>query len=1069
MKRSLFRSIRTKLIVSFLVVALIPLLLLAFINKQTTEKALTDNAKQSLSAAAIETANRIDGFIDGNLNAVRVEAILPGLAAYLNLPSKQREGSPEERLATETLIRLSRKDMLNILSYALLDLKGRNVLDTNTPDVGRDESGQDYFKKPLQTQLSFASNIKRSPTIPDLVTLFFSSPVRNARGKILGILRVTYNATVVQQLVARQTERAGAKSFAILLDEHYIHLAHSTSPKLLFKSIVPLSPNLVTQLQQEGRLLKSPTKELETNLSDLKQALDSKQSSLIARLPVTDNQANLIAIARLQYKTWSVVFAQPLAVALAPVEKQIHDTLILFALIAGVVTIIAFTIGQLLTKPLIYLTQIVSQFTAGDLDIRVKIRSKDEIGQLAGSFNNMAEQLKESFATLEKQNEDLKRLDQLKNEFLANTSHELRTPLNGIIGIAESLIDGVTGELPQTTQKNIQLIISSGRRLANLVNDILDFSKLRHKNLELQLKPVDLHAITNLVLTLSQPLAKNKNLQLINAIPEDLPPAEADENRLQQILYNLVGNAIKFTAAGRVEVSAELVRSHRSSVMGSEQLLMNNDQLAITISDTGIGIGEDKFERIFESFEQVEGSTAREYGGTGLGLAVTKQLVELHGGKISVKSQLEKGSQFTFTLPVSLGKIENKLPVDAIKPLVITALAEVSIATNSLQLTTKNKQHIKILIVDDDPINLQVLINNLSLESYAVTQASNGEEALAIIEQGLKPDIILLDVMMPKMTGYQVTQKLRESFTSTELPIILLTARTQVQDIVTGLNLGANDYLCKPVAKDELLARLRTQINMCRLLAENLRLSAEIEVTRKLQQMILPKESELREVAGLEIAGFMEPADEVGGDYYDVLQHNGSVKIGIGDVTGHGLESGMLMLMAQTAVRTLMESKQTDPVQFLDVLNRTLYGNIQRIDSSKNMTLALLDYANGVIKLSGQHEEIIVVRCGGELERIDTMDLGFPIGLDEEIAQFVAQQVVHLYPGDVVVLYTDGITEAYDINRNRYGLDRLCEIVRCNCEKSAQEIKQAVIQDVWKYIGTQKVFDDVTLVVLKQI
>lgn len=1069
MKRSLFRSIRTKLIVSFLVVALIPLLLLAFINKQTTEKALTDNAKQSLSAAAIETANRIDGFIDGNLNAVRVEAILPGLAAYLNLPSKQREGSPEERLATETLIRLSRKDMLNILSYALLDLKGRNVLDTNTPDVGRDESGQDYFRKPLQTQLSFASNIKRSPTIPDLVTLFFSSPVRNARGKILGILRVTYNATVVQQLVARQTERAGAKSFAILLDEHYIHLAHSTSPKLLFKSIVPLSPNLVTQLQREGRLLKSPTKELATNLSDLKQALDNKQSSLIARLPVTDNQANLIAIARLQYKTWSVVFAQPLAVALAPVEKQIHDTLILFALIAGVVTIIAFTIGQLLTKPLIYLTQIVSQFTAGDLDIRVKIRSKDEIGQLAGSFNNMAEQLKESFATLEKQNEDLKRLDQLKNEFLANTSHELRTPLNGIIGIAESLIDGVTGELPQTTQKNIQLIISSGRRLANLVNDILDFSKLRHKNLELQLKPVDLHAITNLVLTLSQPLAKNKSLQLINAIPEDLPPAEADENRLQQILYNLVGNAIKFTAAGRVEVSAELVRSHRSSVMGSEQLLMNNDQLAITISDTGIGIGEDKFERIFESFEQVEGSTAREYGGTGLGLAVTKQLVELHGGKISVKSQLEKGSQFTFTLPVSLGKIENKLPVDAIKPLVITALAEISIATNSLQLTTKNKQHIKVLIVDDDPINLQVLINNLSLESYAVTQASNGEEALAIIEQGLKPDIIFLDVMMPKMTGYQVTQKLRESFTSTELPIILLTARTQVQDIVTGLNLGANDYLCKPVAKDELLARLRTQINMCRLLAENLRLSAEIEVTRKLQQMILPKESELREVAGLEIACFMEPADEVGGDYYDVLQHNGSVKIGIGDVTGHGLESGMLMLMAQTAVRTLMESKQTDPVQFLDVLNRTLYGNIQRIDSSKNMTLALLDYANGVIKLSGQHEEIIVVRCGGELERIDTMDLGFPIGLDEEIAQFVAQQVVHLYPGDVVVLYTDGITEAYDINRNRYGLDRLCEIVRCNCEKSAQEIKQAVIQDVWKYIGTQKVFDDVTLVVLKQI
>lgn len=140
MKRYLVKSIRTKLIVSFLLVALIPLLLLAFINKETTEKALTDNARQALSAAANETANRIDGFIDANLNAVRVEAILPGLAAYLGLPPERRNGSPQEMLATETLTRLSRKDMLNIISYALLNLKGRNVLDTNTPDVGGDES-----------------------------------------------------------------------------------------------------------------------------------------------------------------------------------------------------------------------------------------------------------------------------------------------------------------------------------------------------------------------------------------------------------------------------------------------------------------------------------------------------------------------------------------------------------------------------------------------------------------------------------------------------------------------------------------------------------------------------------------------------------------------------------------------------------------------------------------------------------------------------------------------------------------------------------------------------------------
>jgi serine phosphatase RsbU (regulator of sigma subunit) len=253
-----------------------------------------------------------------------------------------------------------------------------------------------------------------------------------------------------------------------------------------------------------------------------------------------------------------------------------------------------------------------------------------------------------------------------------------------------------------------------------------------------------------------------------------------------------------------------------------------------------------------------------------------------------------------------------------------------------------------------------------------------------------------------------------------------------------------------------------------KLKAENLRMSAELEVTKQLQQMVLPKREELDSIEGLEIAGYMEPADEVGGDYYDVLQQDGKVKIGIGDVTGHGLESGVLMLMAQTAVRTLQQSHQTDPVQFLDILNRTIYGNAQRINPDKNLTLTLLDYADGTLSISGQHEEIIVVRAGGLVERIDTTDLGLPIGLDEEITDFIASEQVQLNPGDVVVLYTDGITEAFDIARQQYGIERLCKVVSQNCDRTALEIKQAVIEDVRLHIGTQKVFDDITLVILKQ-
>jgi len=253
-----------------------------------------------------------------------------------------------------------------------------------------------------------------------------------------------------------------------------------------------------------------------------------------------------------------------------------------------------------------------------------------------------------------------------------------------------------------------------------------------------------------------------------------------------------------------------------------------------------------------------------------------------------------------------------------------------------------------------------------------------------------------------------------------------------------------------------------------RLKVENLRMSAELDVTRRLQQMILPQHQELESIAGLEIAAFMEPADEVGGDYYDVLNHGGKVTIGIGDVTGHGLESGVLMIMAQTAIRTLFTHKETDPVKLLQTVNQTLFDNVERMNSGKNMSLSLLEYRDNTLLLSGQHEEVIVVRSSGEVEHIDTMDLGFPIALEADIADFIATTEIQLNSGDVVVLYTDGITEAFDMNRDQYGIEPVIKVVALNREQSAAEIKQAVIDDVRRYIGEQKVFDDITLVVIKQ-
>lgn len=253
-----------------------------------------------------------------------------------------------------------------------------------------------------------------------------------------------------------------------------------------------------------------------------------------------------------------------------------------------------------------------------------------------------------------------------------------------------------------------------------------------------------------------------------------------------------------------------------------------------------------------------------------------------------------------------------------------------------------------------------------------------------------------------------------------------------------------------------------------RLKAENLRMGAELDILREMQQLILPKPQELAEIQDLDIVGYMQPADEVGGDYYDILATHGVVTIGIGDVTGHGLESGILMVMIQAAVRTLKEVQEYDLVKFLNTLNRMVYYNVQRMNSDKNLTLAILNYSEGLLSISGQHEEILIVRQGGNIERISTMDLGLPIGLDENISEFIDHTLITLNSGDGVALYTDGITEAQNSQKKFYGLEKLCSIISQNWHREVEGIKNAVIEDIKLFMGEQKQFDDITLLIIKK-
>jgi len=409
--------------------------------------------------------------------------------------------------------------------------------------------------------------------------------------------------------------------------------------------------------------------------------------------------------------------------------------------------------------------------------------------------------------------ERLRQVDKLKDDFLANTSHELRTPLHGIIGLAESSVADPSVKLPERMRLNLGMIIASGKRLASLVNDILDFSKLKTQHLAIQKKAIDMRVLVELVLKFSEPLLAGKNLILKNEIPSDLPPVEGDENRLQQILHNLVGNAIKFTESGEVKISAA----------------QRNGMVEISVADTGIGISKDKQQDIFKSFEQVDASISREYGGTGLGLAITKSLVELHGGKIWVESEAARGAVFTFTLPMAKGKPEalvKTIDLARVRDVGRRAWGEGREVTSSDShdqrpspfplLPSAQNGAFHILIVDDEPVNQQVLANHLTLGKYRFSQAYNGEEALRAIDK-TKFDLVLLDVMMPKMSGYEVCQRLRQKYLSAELPVIMVTAKDQVQDLIEGLSSGANDYLAKPFSKDELLARIKTHLNLLKI------------------------------------------------------------------------------------------------------------------------------------------------------------------------------------------------------------------------------------------------------------
>ncbi|WP_203363355.1 ATP-binding protein [Bacillus sp. REN10] len=405
---------------------------------------------------------------------------------------------------------------------------------------------------------------------------------------------------------------------------------------------------------------------------------------------------------------------------------------------------------------------------------------------------------------------ELKKADQAKDDFLANSSHELRNPLNAIINMAQTVLDNEGDSLDRESRKNLDLLITVGRRMSFMLNDLLDVTRLKEKGMSIQPESVKIQAVAVGVMDMLKFMMDGKSIQMVCDIPNSFPPVWADEHRLVQILFNLLHNAVKYTNEGTIIVQARI----------------ENGMAVIHVKDTGIGINEDLQKRVFEPYEQGDSSITAIGGGLGLGLSICKQLVALHGGTIAVRSVLHKGSDFYFTLPLAKGSIQEPMNEESTYE-IFSVDARNSDRLNQNKARSINGEKARILAVDDDSINLKVLSSILSSEWYEVVTVTSGKEALTLLDQ-LEYDLIISDVMMPNMSGYELTQHIRKRYSILELPILLLTARSNPEDVATGFAAGANDYVTKPMNALELRSRTKALIDLKLAISDRLRMEAAL-------------------------------------------------------------------------------------------------------------------------------------------------------------------------------------------------------------------------------------------------
>ncbi len=426
-------------------------------------------------------------------------------------------------------------------------------------------------------------------------------------------------------------------------------------------------------------------------------------------------------------------------------------------------------------------------------------------GGLFAIFSNITElkkreeELNKTITQLDKAKEKADAANQTKSQFLANMSHELRTPLNAIIGLTEMLKEDAADDGLDDFEEPLDRVFNAGKHLLTLINDVLDLSKIEAGRIELFNETFELKPIMDEVIMTSKPLASKNNNELILNFDNKIDLITADQTRIKQVILNLISNACKFTEKGKVTLDVK--RKNRTYFRNGKKI-SSGDLIIVNVSDTGIGMTDEQMSRLFNSFVQADSSTTRKYGGTGLGLTISKQLAILMGGDVVVRSELGKGTTFTASFLADYLSAPDNVKKNKIKegPLIENVV--------SIENQNSNKNGKTVLIIDDDPTVSELMKRHLLKEKYNVVVAPNGKEGVKLARE-ISPDVITLDILMPEMDGWSVLRTLKADPKVSDIPVIMASILDEKNK---GFSLGAADFLSKPVQKDYLMKAIRNLI-----------------------------------------------------------------------------------------------------------------------------------------------------------------------------------------------------------------------------------------------------------------